>query len=196
MTAAAADFDDDGWTDIYVASDSTAAILYRNNRDGTFTDVAVASGAAYNDTAAPRQAWAWPLATYNARRSPRPPEDALRRRHPGLYRKLGKGLFEDVAMAAGSAVQNRHVEWGAGMPDLDNDGRPDVALRHRQRLSRDRGAAAAVSSPRSARRVSQPRWRKVRGRDSDAAGRRRRRRTRAAAPRSATSTTTAISTSS
>ena len=46
MTAAAADFDGDGWTDIYVACDSTAAILYRNNRDGTFTDVALASGVA------------------------------------------------------------------------------------------------------------------------------------------------------
>ena len=46
MTAIAADLDDDGWTDIYVASDSTAAILYRNNRDGTFTDVALQSGTA------------------------------------------------------------------------------------------------------------------------------------------------------
>jgi hypothetical protein len=45
---------------------------------------------------------------------------------PALYKNLGKGLFEDAASAAGLAVQNRHVEWGAGMPDLDNDGRPDL----------------------------------------------------------------------
>jgi len=45
---------------------------------------------------------------------------------PALYRNLGHGQFEDVATAAGLAVQNRHVEWGAGLPDLDNDGRPDV----------------------------------------------------------------------
>ena len=44
MTASAADLDEDGWPDIYVACDSTAAILYRNNHDGTFTDVAVESG--------------------------------------------------------------------------------------------------------------------------------------------------------
>jgi hypothetical protein len=45
---------------------------------------------------------------------------------PALYRSLGGGLFEDAASQVGLAVQNRHVEWGAGMPDLDNDGWPDV----------------------------------------------------------------------
>src|SRR5689334_8796973 len=43
------DYDDDGWPDIFVACDSTASILYHNNHDGTFTDVAVVSGAAFND---------------------------------------------------------------------------------------------------------------------------------------------------
>ena len=45
---------------------------------------------------------------------------------PALYQALGRGLFEDVATAAGLGVQNRYVEWGAGLPDLDNDGRADV----------------------------------------------------------------------
>ena len=45
---------------------------------------------------------------------------------PALYRGLGKGVFEDIALAAGLGVLNRYVEWGAGMPDLDNDGRPDL----------------------------------------------------------------------
>ena len=45
---------------------------------------------------------------------------------PALYRNLGKGLFEDVAAAAGLAVENRYVEWGAGLPDLDNDGLHDI----------------------------------------------------------------------
>jgi hypothetical protein len=43
-----------------------------------------------------------------------------------LYRGLANGLFEDVATLAGLGVQNRHVEWGAGLPDLDNDGWPDI----------------------------------------------------------------------
>ena len=126
MTAIAADLDEDGWTDIYVASDSTAAILYRNNRDGTFTDVAVTSGAAFNDQGNPQAGMGAAIADVNG--------DArldLIKTHfaddvPALYRNLGRGLFEDIAMTAGLGVQTRHVEWGVGMPDFDNDGWPDV----------------------------------------------------------------------
>jgi hypothetical protein len=45
---------------------------------------------------------------------------------PALFRNLGGGLFEDVAQATGLAVQNRYVEWGAGLVDLDNDGWQDL----------------------------------------------------------------------
>src|SRR5258707_15740146 len=48
FSVATLDFDDDGWPDIYVACDSAPSILYHNNRDGTFTDVAVPAGVAYN----------------------------------------------------------------------------------------------------------------------------------------------------
>ncbi|MGH9331978.1 MAG: CRTAC1 family protein, partial [Vicinamibacterales bacterium] len=126
MTAAAADLDADGWTDIYVAADSTAAILYRNNRDGTFTDIAVESGAAFNDQGSAQAGMGLAVSDYNLDGR----LDLLKTHFaddiPALYRNLGKALFEDVAMAAGLGVQNRHVEWGSGMPDLDNDGLPDV----------------------------------------------------------------------
>jgi len=126
MTALAADFDADGWTDIYVASDSTAAILYRNNHDGTFTDVAVASGAAYSENGNPQAGMGVAAGDYDG--------DGwldLFKTHfaddiPALYHNLGTFLFEDVATRAGLAVENRFVEWGAGMPDLDLDGRPDI----------------------------------------------------------------------
>ena len=134
--------DGDGWTDIYVASDSTAAILYRNNRDGTFTDIAVESGAAYSEHGSPQAGMGVAVGDYNS--------DGLLdlvKTHfaddiPALYRNLGKGLFEDAATAAGLGVQNRYVEWGAGLPDFDNDGLADLVLRHRQRLSGNRAAAA------------------------------------------------------
>jgi hypothetical protein len=126
MTAVAADLDADGWTDLYVACDSTAAILYRNNRDGTFTDVALASGAALSEFGNEQAGMGLSLGDYD--------NDGrldLFKTHfaddiPALYRGLGRGLFEDVATAVGLGVQNRYVEWGAGTPDLDNDGWSDL----------------------------------------------------------------------
>jgi hypothetical protein len=126
MTAAAADFDGDGWLDIYVACDSTASILYRNNHDGTFRDTAVESGVAYGENGSQQAGMGLAAADYNGDGL----IDLLKTHFaddvPALYRNLGKGLFEDVASASGVAVQNRYVEWGAGMPDLDNDGRADL----------------------------------------------------------------------
>jgi hypothetical protein len=126
MTAIAADFDSDGWADIYVACDSTAAILYRNNRDGTFTDVAVESGIAYSENGNPQAGMG--VATGDFNRDGR--LDVLKTHFaddiPSLYRNLGKGLFEDVAVSAGLSVENRYVEWGTGLPDLDNDGLQDL----------------------------------------------------------------------
>jgi hypothetical protein len=126
MTAMIVDADADGWPDIYVAADSTAAILYRNNHDGTFTDVAVESGTAYNDQGSPQAGMGLAAGDYN--------NDGLLdlvKTHfaddiPSLYRNLGKGLFEDVATVAGLNTQNRYVEWGAGLADFDNDGFTDL----------------------------------------------------------------------
>ena len=126
MTAFAVDLDADAWPDIYVAADSTAAILYRNNRNGTFTDVAIASGTAYDENGNPQAGMGVAVGDYNRDGL----LDVLKTHFaddiPALYRNLGKGLFEDVASAAGLAAVNRYVEWGAGMPDLDNDSLQDL----------------------------------------------------------------------
>jgi hypothetical protein len=126
MTALATDFDADGWPDIYVACDSTAAILYRNNRNGTFTDVAVESGIAYSENGNPQAGMGVAAGDFN--RDGR--LDVLKTHFaddiPSLYKNLGKGLFEDVAVSSGLAVENRYVEWGAGLPDVNNDGLQDL----------------------------------------------------------------------
>ena len=126
MTAAAADLDGDGWPDIYVACDSTASILYRNNHDGTFTDTAVEAGVAYGEYGAAQAGMGLAMGDFD-----RDGRVDLLKTHfaddvPALYRNLGRGQFEETSVAAGLGVQNRYVEWGAGLPDLDNDGWPDA----------------------------------------------------------------------
>jgi hypothetical protein len=128
MTAVAADFDDDGWQDLYVACDSTASILYRNNHDGTFTDIALESGTAYNEDGQPQAGMGLGIGDYN--------NDGMLdifKTHfaddtPVLYRNNGKWLFEDMTYAAGFGTATKYVCWGAGLPDVDNDGWRDIVF--------------------------------------------------------------------
>ena len=126
MTAAATDFDGDGWLDLYVACDSTAAIHYRNNRDGTFTDVAVASGTAYNEYGGAQAGMGLGLGDFDGDGRLDIFKTHFADDIPALYRNLGGGQFEDAAVAAGLGALNRYVEWGGGLVDLDNDGLQDL----------------------------------------------------------------------
>lgn len=126
MSAIAADLDEDGDVDIYVAADSTAAILYRNNGDGTFTDVALETGTAYNALGAPQAGMGLGVSDVDADGRLDLVKTHFADDIPALYRSLGRGLFEEIALAAGLGVDNRFVQWGVGLPDLDNDGWPDL----------------------------------------------------------------------
>jgi hypothetical protein len=127
MTATTIDFNNDGWTDIYVACDSTASTLYSNNRDGTFTDVAVEAGCAYNEDGQAQAGMGVATGDYN--------NDGLvdiLKTHfsddlPALYRNSGRGFFDDASRAAGFD-HTRYIEWGAGLTDFDNDGWPDILI--------------------------------------------------------------------
>jgi hypothetical protein len=126
MTAVAADFDDDGWPDIFVACDSTPGILYRNNRDGTFTDIALEAGVAYNEDG--REQAGMGVAIGDVQNSGR--LDIFKTHFaddtPILYRNRGSSRFEDVTAKAGLGAFTRFVGWGAGFADFDNDGLVDL----------------------------------------------------------------------
>lgn len=128
MTAVAADFNEDGWLDLYVACDSTASILYRNNQDGTFTDVALESGTAYNEDGSPQAGMGLAVGDYNGDGRMDIFKTHFADDTPVLYRNLGKWLFEDMTFAAGFGAATKYVCWGAGIPDIDNDGWPDIVF--------------------------------------------------------------------
>jgi len=126
MTVVTADFDEDGWPDIFVACDSTPSLLFMNNRDGTFREEGVTRGVALSDDGMEQAGMGVGIGDYNL--------DGhldLFKTHfisdtSGLYRNDGKGNFDDVTRAARTGVETRFTSWGAGMVDLDNDGYPDV----------------------------------------------------------------------
>lgn len=126
MTAVAADFDDDGWPDIFVACDSTPSILYRNNRDGTFTDIALEAGVAYNEDG--REQAGMGVAIGDVLNTGR--LDIFKTHFaddtPILYSNKGAGRFEDRTSRAGFGAFSRYVGWGAGFADFDNDGFLDL----------------------------------------------------------------------
>ncbi len=127
LTAVAADFDGDGWPDIYVACDTSPSLLFRNNHDGTFTERGLESGVALNEDGQRAGRHGPRHRRFRYRRHSRHSQDSLQRRHASvLYRNNGKGCFRDVTMRAGLGVETRFVGWGAGIVDLDNDGLPDL----------------------------------------------------------------------
>ena len=126
MTAVAADFDNDGWPDIYVACDSTPSYLFRNNRDGTFTEAGLISGAALSEDGNPQAGMGAGIGDYNLDGSLDIFKTNFSDDTSTLYRNDGKGFFDDATNATGLGVETRFVGWGAGMVDLDNDGLPDL----------------------------------------------------------------------
>jgi len=128
MTAVAADFDNDGWPDIYVACDSTPSWLFRNNHDGTFHEIGLETGVALNDDGIEQAGMGLGIGDYNLDGS----LDILKTHFADdtsvLYKNNGYGMFDDMTNQSGLAVETRFISWGAGMVDLDNDGLPDLFI--------------------------------------------------------------------
>src|ERR1700730_11376859 len=122
------DFDDDGWPDIYVACDSTPSILYRNNRDGTFTDVAVTAGAAFNEDGREQAGMGATIGDYNGDGHLDIFKTNFSDDTSTLYRNNGDGTFTDATTAAGLGLYAQYLGWGTMFFDFDNDGWPDLIL--------------------------------------------------------------------
>ncbi len=128
MTVVAADFDEDGWQDIYVACDSTPSLLFMNNRDGTFREEGVLRGAALSDDGMEQAGMGIGIGDYDLDGH----LDLFKTHFADdaniLYRNDGKGNFEDATGSSHLGVETRYVCWGAGIVDLDNDGLPDLFM--------------------------------------------------------------------
>jgi enediyne biosynthesis protein E4 len=126
MTAVAADLDNDGWPDIYVACDSTPSWLFRNQHDGTFREEALERGIALSEDGMEQAGMGIGVGDFDLDGN----LDIFKTNFADdtnvLYRNDGKGNFDDVTIRTGLGVETRYVGWGTGIVDLDNDGFPDV----------------------------------------------------------------------
>jgi len=121
------DFNNTGRPDIYVANDSTAAFLYRNDGDGKFTDIGLESGAALGEDGHEQAGMGVAVGDYlhNGRPSLAMTDFALD--NTPLYRNEGKWDFQDVSYPSGIGLPSLPlVKWGIAFVDLDNDGWLDL----------------------------------------------------------------------
>ncbi len=126
ITAVSYDFDNDGWPDIYVAVDSEPSILFHNNHDGTFKDVAVMAGCAYNEDGQEQAGMGVGVADYDCDGWFDIFKTNFADDTSDLYHSNGDGTFTDVTFISGVGVNTQYVGWGAGFVDYDNDGWPDI----------------------------------------------------------------------
>jgi enediyne biosynthesis protein E4 len=122
------DYDEDGWSDIYVACDSTPSILYHNNQNGTFTDTAVVAGAAFNDDGREQAGMGSTVGDFNGDGHLDIFKTNFSDDTSTLYRNNADGTFSDQTFPAGFGLNTQYLGWGAMFFDFDNDGWPDLLL--------------------------------------------------------------------
>jgi hypothetical protein len=129
MGVTAADYDGDGWPDIYVANDKTENFLFHNKHDGTFEEVASQADVAYGQSGESTSAMGPVFADVDG-------DGQLDlwvtdSKFNRLMHNAGKGMFDDVSAQSGiSQATAQYTSWGSGIYDFDNDGWPDILTFH------------------------------------------------------------------
>ena len=127
MSAAAADYDGDGFPDIFVTNDKEPNFLFRNRGDGTFEETALFAGAALQDHGKAVSGMGVDFRDYDNDGLPDIIYTALAGESFPLFRNSGKGSFRDVTFRAElSRLSNAVSGWGVGLVDFDNDGWKDI----------------------------------------------------------------------
>jgi hypothetical protein len=128
MSAVAADFDNDGWPDIYVSCDEAPSLLYHNNHDGTFTEMGVTAGCALNEDGKVQGGMGIAVGDYDCDGwldilKPNFSDETV-----SLYHNNGDGTFYNAVFQAGLGSSTKSVGWGPGFCDFDNDGWRDIFI--------------------------------------------------------------------
>jgi enediyne biosynthesis protein E4 len=128
FTALTGDFDNDGWPDIYVACDSTPSILFRNNRDGTFSEIGVRAGVAYDEDGNEQAGMGADAADYDGDGWLDIIKTNFSDQTASLYRNNQDRTFTDVTYQAGLGGNRQFLGWGTLFVDIDDDGWPDLFI--------------------------------------------------------------------
>jgi len=121
------DVDNDGWIDLFVANDTQANKLYRNNHNGTFTDIAVEAGVAYSDAGKKRAGMGADAGDYDLAGREGLVIGNFTNESLSLYHNDGSGLFSDNSVASGIASPSANsLTFATLFFDYDLDGLPDI----------------------------------------------------------------------
>ncbi len=127
MGIVAADFDNDGDTDVFVANDVAENFLFVNDGTGCFEEAGLLAGIAYDLYGSPQGSMGVECGDYDNDGWLDFYQTSYQLQHAVLYRNLGDGQFEDVTLTSGAGAGTyAHVTWGVGMVDFDNDGHRDL----------------------------------------------------------------------
>jgi enediyne biosynthesis protein E4 len=127
MGVAIADYNDDGWMDIFVANDNDRNFLFRNREGKGFDEVGVESFVAYTDNGVPVSSMGVDFRDWDNNGRPSLLVTALGGETFPLFHNEGNGLFSDDSYKAGIGFRSFQMSgWGAGIQDFDNDGYKDL----------------------------------------------------------------------